>query len=201
MRRTIFAAMAALAAAGCSREESPAPSEPASLTPAPPEVTAVLAEPAGACGAEANRDWSGYRLQAVAAGEVCQSVTLTLTIVDAAGAAALQEIYAPADLPVLFGEVTTREEMTAALHDWIAPSGGLDTASGLADWPMGAENPTLGEFAFYPAEGMSREEYMAIRAANPPLFCFVQGSESQLCLAQPETKRGVKEVGFQSFPG
>jgi hypothetical protein len=56
-----------------------------------------------------------------------------------------------------------------------------------------------GVFPFYPSEGVTREAYLAARAANAPMWCFVQGMESQACLVLRDG--AITELGAQSFPG
>ncbi|MEQ1618533.1 MAG: hypothetical protein ABL883_09350 [Terricaulis sp.] len=156
-------------------------------------------EGSSACVASASAEWSGLRVAAAAEGEDCASAHATLTIKDADGATLFSETHVSANVMSL-AQANDAAAMQAALADWINSSNNTMATSGaLPDWPASAEAPESGEFPFYPEEGLSRDRYLAIRAADAPLFCFVQGGESQACLA---LQNGVlTKVGVQLFPG
>lgn len=157
------------------------------------------AENASACAASASAEWNGLSVEATAEGEDCASAQATLTIKDAAGAALFSETHVAANVMSL-AQTGDAASMQTALADWINSSNNtMSTSGALPDWPAGAEAPESGEFPFYPEEGVPRERYLAIRAADAPLYCFVQGGESQACLALQD---GVlTKVGLQLFPG
>ncbi len=157
------------------------------------------AESSSTCAASASAEWSGLRVTAAAEGDDCASAQATLTIKDAAGATLFSETHAAANLMSL-AQANDAAAMQAALADWINSSNNTMATSGaLPDWPASTEAPESGEFPFYPEEGIARDRYLAIRAADAPLFCFVQGGESQACLA---LQNGVlTKVGVQLFPG
>jgi hypothetical protein len=179
MRRWIVVAAALAVLSGCQQEDG--------------------AAVAGGCDANANAEWSGLRVEALAAGRDCASAHATLTIKSEAGAALYSETYPAANVMSLAqaGDATA---MQAALGDWINSSNHTMSSSGaLPDWPANAEAPESGEFPFYPEQAMTRDAYLAIRAADAPLFCFVQGMESQACLALQNG--ALTKVGVQLFPG
>ena len=59
--------------------------------------------------------------------------------------------------------------------------------------------PMSGEFPLYLEDGTTREDYAALRVKKLPMFCYVQGMESQACLALEDG--GLRKIGAQSFPG
>jgi hypothetical protein len=91
--------------------------------------------------------------------------------------------------------------MNTALTEWVAPETTMSTTSTLPEWAANAEMPG-GEFPFYPdnhPDGYSREAYAAMRAANLPMFCYVQGMESLSCIIYGDG--GIEHIGVQAFPG
>lgn len=157
------------------------------------------AENASACAASARAEWNGLSVESMAEGEDCASAQATLTIKDAAGAALFSETHVAANLMSL-AQAGDAAAMQTALADWINSSNDTMATSGaLPDWPAAAEAPESGEFPFYPEEGLSRDRYLTIRAADAPLFCFVQGMESQVCLVLQDG--ALTKVGVQLFPG
>ena len=71
----------------------------------------------------------------------------------------------------------------------------------LPEWKKGAEAPSpLGEFPFYPDQGVDQETYAKIRAEKQAVFCYVQGMESMACVAIARDGTATK-VGVQTFPG
>lgn len=154
---------------------------------------------ASACAASANAEWSGLIVTAAAEGNDCASARATLTIKGPGGAILFSETH-PAAQVMTLAPAGGAAAMQTALADWISSSNHTMATSGaLPDWPAGAEAPESGEFPFYPEEGVTRERYLAIRAADAPLFCFVQGMESQACLALQNG--ALEKVGLQLFPG
>jgi len=91
--------------------------------------------------------------------------------------------------------------MRDALAAWISPASNtiMQTSAALPEWPGNADAPQNGEFPFYPEAGYGREAYNTLRSNNLPLYCYVQGMESQACLALSEG--GLTKIGVQTFPG
>jgi len=92
------------------------------------------------------------------------------------------------------------DDMRRRLNEWINPPGAArDSTGDLAEWAANAEAPMQGEFPFYPEDALTRAAYAALRAADAPMYCFVQGMESEACL----TVHGgaLRKVGVQTFPG
>lgn len=156
-------------------------------------------EEASACTAAAQAVWNGLSIEAASVGGDCEQANATLTIKDAGGAVLYTETYPAAQVMTL---ATARDPsgMEAALAEWIDSSNHTMATSGaLPDWPAGENAPVSGEFPFYPEEGLARDRYMAVRAADVPLFCFVQGMESMACLAFENGT--LTKIGVQLFPG
>lgn len=199
-----FVAAAALIAlsVGCGRKEKPAEAE---APEAPPQATAA-ATPGGACGATSAREWAagGHVLviEAVSSGEDCAGAGLQVSVTEKAGGKVLyREAYKAENLPVMFGEATDAESMRAALAQWIGPDAARGSTGDLPAWGLGQEQPSSGEFPFYPEEGVTREHYGALRDAGMPLFCHVQGGESEVCLAFDAETDSMVKIGLQTFPG
>jgi hypothetical protein len=93
------------------------------------------------------------------------------------------------------------EEMERMLRDWITPDArDWDSTSDLPVWQANAMSPAANEeFPFYPEEGVDRARYEAIRCADAPMLCFVQGMESLACLFVENGE--ITKIGVQSFPG
>jgi hypothetical protein len=156
------------------------------------------------CVAEASMPWrplSGVEFQTSAhtEGADCATAQATIVVADAGGNALYSETYPVEHVAVLM-DMASREQMGAALASWIDQNGEmLSTADKLPDWPAGTPQPTSGEFPFYPEENVTRDDYLAARASGAPLFCFVQGMESIVCLILRDG--ALTKLGAQSFPG
>jgi hypothetical protein len=149
---------------------------------------------------------SGLTLQATSFGEVCGKTAVVLTVADKDGhviwstsrLAEYVSIFA-ADGPVTEGDVKK------ALAEWIdiGQQGALTRTGKLPDWPAGAEAPRLDNeegFGFVAGEDVSRAFYLEQRKADVPLFCFVQGMESESCIIFTKDK-AVLDFGGTRFPG
>lgn len=157
------------------------------------------------CEARATAQWAteadpNASIEAFTTGPDCARAVATLIIRNGSG----EPIYAATHLPphiMTLAQASTPAAMQAALHEWIDPASNttIQTSSALPEWPDNATEPQNGEFPFYPEEGYGHENYNEMRAANVPMYCYVQGMESMACLA---LRDGVLEsVGVQSFPG
>jgi hypothetical protein len=171
-----------------------------------------LSSPAQAvCAASASMAWTGSKrpglsLQAYAVGETCSKAVLVLAVADAKG----KPLWATsrlAEFDAMFQDpsVATPAGMTATLKDWLDT--GLKTSPKtsalLPAWHAGQDNPLLNpgeEFGFYAAPDLSQEFYEEMRAKKLPVFCFVQGMESESCfIADPDGN--ITEFGGRTFPG
>ena len=155
------------------------------------------------CEVTASKPWTPVAgtemtVEAGTLGADCEHAVATIVIRDHSGVAYAQAY--PTTQVMNLAQARDSREMRTALGEWIESANHMmDTTSALPDWPEGAEAPQNGEFPFYVAEGFTRETYMALRARNVPVFCYVQGMESQKCLALEDG--ALSEIGVQSFPG
>lgn len=167
----------------------------AACTPRPDDA-ASSAQP---CAGAASRTWDhageSLIISAMAVGDTCATASAELKVVDRQNQTLFQQNYPIEHVMVLAG--ATSADLQAKLTEWIGDA--PQTTSALPDWPEGAAQPMSGEFPFYPSEGVTREMYLEARAANAPMWCFVQGMESQACLVLRDGR--LTDLGAQSFPG
>lgn len=169
--------------------------------PAAEDTGGALAE---GCDARAVQAWNAtpdatLSVEATSAGPGCDRAVATLVIRDASGFPLYTDTHIASQVMVLAG-AADQAAMQTALAEWAESSNTtMVTTSALPDWPQGAEAPSNGEFPFYPDDGIDRTAYLALRAQNLPLFCYVQGMESLRCVAYGEG--AVSSVGLQLFPG
>jgi hypothetical protein len=169
-----------------------------------------VAEAKAQCEASASAPWAsaknyGLMVEAHAVGPVCATAALVLSVVDSKGVV-LWSTTRLAHQNAMFAEgVSDNAGMKAALAAWLAQ--GLDTkpqsTMDLPEWKPGqdqAEREGDGEFGFYAGPDVTQEAYAVARAANQPVFCFVQGIESTSCIAAsgPDS---FYDIGGFTFPG
>lgn len=164
----------------------------------------VSAAQAADCAAKASVAWpeggKGVVAEATSSGPRCGTAKLGL-VLRGAGGEVLFNFDATADAVMPFVQVKSKTEMQAALASWIADARTqMPTTAKLPNWKQGQEQPSDGEFPFYPDDAVKRAEYLALRAAKRPMFCFVQGMESLSCLVIGADGK-AKTIGAQSFPG
>lgn len=186
MRALVIAGLAVLAVSACT----------------PAEENDVMSE---GCQARATAAWAtdadpNASIEAITTGPDCARAIATLIIRNGSGEPLYSETYQPSQVMTL-AQADTPAAMQTALHEWIDPANNstMQTSSALPDWPANADGPQNGEFPFYPEDGMTRESYNAVRDANVPLYCYVQGMESMACLALRDG--ALESVGLQTFPG
>jgi len=156
------------------------------------------------CSLSASNQWQAggttFTVEGATSGPDCEHAVATLVLRNADGVAIWAEAHITEDIMVL-KPAHDVAAMRTALAEWIDPAKNTTmlSTSALPEWPENAEMPESGEFPFYPAEGYDRETYTALRAANLPLFCYVQGMESLACLSYGDG--GVEKIGVQTFPG
>jgi hypothetical protein len=100
---------------------------------------------------------------------------------------------------MVFVEAKTRAQMTRALGEWLLQSHTFRSTADLPPWKKGDEQPTSGEFPFYPEAGVDRDGYEQWRAQRLPVFCYVQGMESMSCVVLKDGQ--MTKIGVQTFPG
>lgn len=184
--RVAIAAVCVLGLAACA--------QPARQTGAPSQAE----QAADDCAAAASGTWESFQIDAHASGPDCATAQATITIRN--GQATLWSESYPADRVMVLAGAASVADMQRRLSEWVDPPGAaLDSTGDLPQWPAGAETPSSGEFPFYAEEGLTRARYEALRSRDAPMFCYVQGMESQACLTL-ENGRAVK-IGVQTIPG
>lgn len=181
--RSVFIAALALALGGCLQQ------------------TSARASSAASCNASVSGVWAAngadYVIEAVSMGPDCRRAVATIVVRDDEGVLWTQA-YPTARVMTLAG-AEDAPGMRAALSEWIDRSNRTyASSSALPDWPEGAQGPVSGEFPFYVAD-LRREDYVALRQRDVPVFCYVQGMESLNCLALEHG--ALTEIGVQTFPG
>lgn len=156
------------------------------------------------CAANATTSWApeggpALNIEANVSGPDCQHAVATLVIRDAQNNVQWAEIYRAEHVMVLAGAADAAAMQTAA-NEWVAfDNHTMATTGALPEWPANAEQPQNGEFPFYPESDVTREIYNTYRTRDLPMYCYVQGMESQACLTW-DTDRLVL-LGVQTFPG
>lgn len=169
---------------------------------------ALFAAPALAaekCTASADSVWAGagkgVTIEAFASGAKCETAMAVLVIRDETGAASYYEAY-PAEFVMVLAGMATPKDLEAVLKSWIDTAQPVFATTGdLPEWADGAESPVLGDFAFYPEEGIDRAAYTKVRDSKAPVFCYVQGMESMACIVKDAEGGGFFKLGVQTFPG
>ncbi|HJS79007.1 MAG TPA: hypothetical protein VJ748_00160 [Vitreimonas sp.] len=185
--RLLFAALFALMLAACNQ---------AAEKTEQPDASAQVAE--NGCPAAASGTWQGMQIEASANGADCATAQATLSI-GSNGATLWSETY-PANQVMVLAGAESVEDMQRRLNEWVNPPGAArDSTGDLPVWAAGARSPMSGEFPFYVEEGVDRARYEGLRGRDAPMFCYVQGMESEACLAFENGR--VTKIGVQSFPG
>jgi hypothetical protein len=189
MRVGLSLVLCALALGACSRIGATRPSPPEALR---------------GCRAVAAGAWHAsvgvtLPVEASSAGPDCSHAVATIAVRDARGDV-LWADAAPSAHVATLAQAHDLPAMQRSLADWIDSNNRtIASSSALPDWPEGANAPQNGEFPFYPDSAFNRDAYLALRAANVPVFCYVQGMESEACVALQNG--AITKIGVQSFPG
>lgn len=202
----VMAVAGFLAACGPSTEiVKPKDDSVAPLSVAP-EIAAIP-NPEGVCAAQTTYNWKpagggAYEVTGAAGGADCKSGAAVITVRNPeTGKILLSESV---DVSVMtntvFADSKSPTSLKGGLNEWIR-QGADETTATLPEWPATADQPTQGEFPFYPEEGTTRAAYASLKAANLPTFCYVQGGESLACYALDRSSDTLKKVGLQTFPG
>jgi hypothetical protein len=138
------------------------------------------------------------RIEAYSDGPTCAKAVITYVVRTRDGRPVHNEAYV-GEFMALTEAVTTRQQMLAALTDWIIGGTRRTDNSDLPDWKAGASEPEAREFGFTPDEGVTRAAYLAARASRIPMLCYVQGLESLRCLIWRNDT--LESLGVQQFPG
>lgn len=165
---------------------------------APAAKTADKGAIENVCAASATAPWQANTVEAFTSGPSCAHAVATI-VVRAPDGAALMTEAAPVEHLFGLNEAADPATMKQKLAEWIdQKDSALASAGKLPEWKADAETPG-GEFPFYPEAGFDRAAYEELRAANAPLFCFVQGMESQACYVLRDG--ALDKIGLQTFPG
>ncbi len=166
------------------------------------------------CNATVSKKWNvgrslPYSIVASSVGPDCNRAVALLVVRDGAGEVKYSFSGAAKDIGT-FGTlaeapVVDVKMMRGALTDWIDAgiSSKMNHLSKYPKWKDGADGPAENppaEFPFTASSDLTRDNYENWRKQNLPVFCFVQGIESERCVVL--TKEDfVSEVGIQRFPG
>lgn len=192
MKKLCAALVTALALAACGQQSA----EKAEEAPAAEQAAA------NNCPATAETVWvsangADYKAQASTTGATCAAATATLTIRGPEN----QELHAfsaptRAILPLM--NATDQTAMQAALTTWITQtSQSMRTTSGLPNWIAASLQPEITGTRFYPEEGLTREQYLAIRTAALPQMCYSQGREQWACVILENG--AVRKIGLNTL--
>lgn len=216
MRRGMIMAAAFALLASCGRHDAARTAAEggddvahviAATLPAAPDETA-------ACNLRASTFWHAREtiLQVFAdyEGVTCADAAMRLFIVDEEGRV-LYRFEAPArafDVQLGDGQDgndAMRNAVRAVLDGWIDPEGrAMPSTTALAPWPEGAPAPfEAGEedFPFAPAQDLDRASYLALRAADRPMWCFMSARTTMTCAAYEAASGRVRDVGTQESEG
>jgi hypothetical protein len=166
--------------------------------------TAERSPAVSTCNAVASQPWrplSGveFTIEASARGPDCAHAVATMAI-RAPDSTVLWAEAAPTAHVMTLASAQNTPAMESALADWVnSTNNTMATTSALPDWPQNADGPVSGEFPFYVEPHWDRAAYLELRGQDAPLYCYVQGMESQACLALRDGR--LDKVGVQSFPG
>jgi hypothetical protein len=144
------------------------------------------------CTARNTRAWGGFSINALASGPTCNQAVVTIVIRTKSGEPKMARSYIAAQL-MNFSQSPSPDAkaMTNALKEWTSGNGFMTSVDKL----------TLGgEFPFTPDDGLDAPSFKAFRTAKTPIFCYIQGMESGLCIGVRKDGELV-QMGVQSFPG
>jgi hypothetical protein len=180
---------AVLAMGACSRIGDTRPSSPEALHGC--QVSAI--------GTWHASPQATYQVEASSAGPDCAHAVATIAVRDASGKV-LWVDASPSENLMTLAQAHDLPAMQRALAEWIDSNNHtIATSSALPDWPQSADAPQNGEFPFYQEHDLNRDAYLALRTANVPVFCYVQGMESEACVALQDG--AMTKIGVQTFPG
>jgi hypothetical protein len=208
-----FVVVAALAVAACTPPAEQSADQPAGQSTDAVGPTKSADQPAGQstdavapnnCNATAPSTWPAgsetITIEGSSVGADCASAEATITLrrADGGGGAMYSQVFAANQIRVLAG-ANTVADMERRLQEWVSPSAALDSTGDLPEWTANAAIPGESESPFRPYGGMDRAAYAALRAADAPMFCFVQGMESQACFWLDAG--ALRRIGEKQIPG
>jgi len=152
------------------------------------------------CALSVEQPWPDDLVASAHVSGPCDAAAITLLVHNGGDEVVWNSSYESGDL-FSFDEIHGAETMKTVLRGWLGDSYNFSTSSGLPQWPQNADMPDAGEFPFYVSEGLSQADYEAIRTADYPMICYIQGGESTLCLVRHPGIKALISVGAQTFPG
>jgi hypothetical protein len=189
---------AAMGLSGCQKPDAASKNAPQADSGPSPNLDAR------SCLARASAVWTGargaYTIDAMTDGPDCRKAVATLVIRDPSGRPLAYTAYeAAAVLPL--ADKAAPAQMEAALRDWISSGGRSETTADLPEWKADAASPAAGdgEFPFLPEGDMDRATYDRWRGKAAPMFCYIQGMESERCWAFADDDLIL--LGVRTFPG
>jgi hypothetical protein len=138
------------------------------------------------------------KIEAFSDGPTCAKAVAVFVVRNGAGAILYSESH-QTEFVMSLASARNRQQMQAALSDWVRVGNGANFTATLPNWVVGATGPVETEFGFLPNEGITRADYLAVKSSRAPLLCYVQGMESLRCLVY--RNNGLEDFGIQSFPG
>jgi hypothetical protein len=164
---------------------------------------AAAPAPTPRCTAYSTATWAAsatvrLKLEAFSDGPTCAKSVAVFVVRDSAGTVLYSESHQSEFVMSLAG-ARNRQQMQAALSDWVRVGKGANFTANLPNWVSGATAPVETEFGFMPNDGITRADYLAVKTSRAPLLCYVQGMESLRCLVY--RNNGLEDFGIQSFPG
>lgn len=163
-------------------------------------LAAPASAKAGDCGLTMAQTWLDDLAASATVSGPCSAATIDLVVRNGVDEVVWSASHTSSDL-FGFDDIEDADSMGVALGDWLGDYADNSNSSRLPVWPEGADRPDGGEFPFYVAEGVSRNTYEELRTGDHPMICYIQGSESTLCLVNQPGAGALINVGAQSFPG
>ena len=205
-----FVVVAALAVAACTPPAEQSADQPAGQATDAAGPNKSADQPAGQstsaavpenCDATAPSTWTAgsetITVEASSAGADCASAEASITLRRGDGGAMYSQVFPANQIRVLTGADSVAD-MERRLQDWVSPSAALDSTGDLPEWGANAAIPGESEAPFHPYGGMDRAAFTALRAADAPMFCFVQGMQSQACFWLDAG--ALRRIGEQQIP-
>jgi hypothetical protein len=168
-----------------------------------PSEETTQTDAANGCAATASAPWAAgaetLTVEGSTTGADCASAEARLALRRGdGGGETYAQVFSASSIFTLAG-ASSAEDMQRRLQEWVNGAGPvLDSTGDLPEWEENAELPGNSEFPFRPY-GIDRAAYAALRATDVPMFCFVQGMETQACFWLDQG--ALRRIGEQSFPG
>lgn len=156
------------------------------------------------CNATAPSTWAAgsetITVEASSTGADCAGAEASITLrrADGGGGAMYAQTFPANQIRTLAGAESVAD-MERRLQEWVSPNAALNSTGDLPEWAANAATPGEGASPFNPYGGMDRAAYAALRAADAPMFCFVQSMASQACFWLDAG--ALRRIGEQQIAG